>query len=76
MKKGVLKNFAIFSGKLQTCNLIKKRLQHRCLPLNIANFFLKNTYFEVHLLRCATSGGRWGGLPCPILKIEKCARFI
>ena len=24
MKKSVLKNFAIFTGKLQTCNFIKK----------------------------------------------------
>ena len=23
---------------LKTCNLIKKRLQHSCVPLNIANF--------------------------------------
>ena len=26
MKKAVLKNFAIFCGKLQACNFIKKRL--------------------------------------------------
>ena len=31
MKKAVLKNFAIFTGKFQACNLIKKRLQHRSL---------------------------------------------
>ena len=28
----------------QHCNFTKKRLQHRCFPVNIANF--KNTYFE------------------------------
>ena len=38
MKKAFLKNFGIFTGKLQTCNLIKKRLRHRCFPLNIAKF--------------------------------------
>ena len=38
MKKGVLKNFAIFTGKLQVRNFIKNRLQHRCFPLNIAKF--------------------------------------
>ena len=38
MKKVVLKNFTIFIGKLQTGNFIKKRLQHRCFPLNIAKF--------------------------------------
>ena len=32
----VLKNFAIFTGKLQDCNFIKNRLQHRCFLLNIA----------------------------------------
>ena len=47
-KKCVLKNFANFTGKhmfkslfkkvagLQACMFIKKRLQHRCFPVNIA----------------------------------------
>ena len=75
-KTGVLKNFAIFTGKklwwsfflitlqasvakhtlkilqceyrkifkiclvLEVCNFIKKRLQHRCFPVNIAKFSL------------------------------------
>ena len=38
MKKAFLKNFGIFTGKLQTCNLIKKRLRHNCFPLNTAKF--------------------------------------
>ena len=49
-KTGVLKNFAIFTRKhlcwslflilvLQPCNYIKKQLQHRCFPLNIAEFW-------------------------------------
>ena len=46
---GVLENFTIFTGKKpvleslfnkvtgpKTCNFIKKRLQHRCFPVNIA----------------------------------------
>ena len=33
MKKTVLKNFAIFTGKMQACNFIKNRPQHRCFPL-------------------------------------------
>ena len=52
-KKGVLKNFANFTGKhrcqslfekvaglqaCQTCNFIKKRLQHRCFPMKLAKF--------------------------------------
>ena len=37
-KKLFLENFAIFIGKLQACNFIKKRLQHRCYPLNITKF--------------------------------------
>ena len=45
--KTLLLNFAIFTGKhlywnlflvrLQACNFIEKRLQHRCFPVNIAN---------------------------------------
>ena len=38
MKKAVLKNFAIFSGKLQPCNFIKNTLQQRCFLLNIVKF--------------------------------------
>ena len=38
MKNVVLKDFAIFTGKLQICNFIKKRLQRSCFPLNIAKF--------------------------------------
>ena len=43
-KKAVLKNFAIFTWKrplyesLKTCDFIKKRLQHRTFPKNIAQF--------------------------------------
>ena len=29
--------------KLQACNFIKKRLKHRCLPVNFAKLF-KNTW--------------------------------
>ena len=37
---GVLKGFAISSAKhLKACNFIKKRLQHRYFPVNIAKFF-------------------------------------
>ena len=59
-KIGVLKNFAIFTGKqrrsslccnkvagLRLANLFKKRLWHRCFPVNFAKFlrttFLQNT---------------------------------
>ena len=59
-KKAVLKNLAIFAEKtplfeslfdkvvdLQACDFIKKRLQHRCFPVNIATFLrtpiLKNS---------------------------------
>ena len=34
---------------LKTCNLVKKRLQYRCLPVNIAKFLRTPTYFEKHL---------------------------
>ena len=48
IKKAILENFAIctekhlslslFLIKLQVCNFIKKRLQHKCFPVNIAEF--------------------------------------
>ena len=50
-KKDALSNFAIFTGKhLKACNFIKKRLQHKRFPVNIA----KN-YFEEHLRRAASA---------------------
>ena len=39
---------------LKTNSFVKKRLQHRCFPLNIARFF-NNSFFKKHL-RKATSG--------------------
>ena len=61
VKKGVLKNFAKFTGKhlcsslflnkvagLRPVTLFKKRLWHRCFPVNFAKFLgtplLQNTY--------------------------------
>ena len=61
MKKGVLRNFTKFTGKhlcqslffnnvagLRPATLLKKRLWHRCFPVNFAKFlrtpFLQNTY--------------------------------
>ena len=46
-KKGVLKNFAKFN---QACNFIKKRLWHRCFPVNFTKF-LRTTFFTEHLWR-------------------------
>ena len=60
MKKGVLRNFAKFTGKhlcqspffnkvasLTPATLLKKRLWHRCFPVNFGKFlrtpFLQNT---------------------------------
>ena len=50
-KKGVLRNFTKFTGKrlcqslifnkvagLRPANLVKKRIQHRCSPVNFAKF--------------------------------------
>ena len=60
-KKGVLENFAIFTGKhsywslflikLQAwrpATLLKKRLQYRCFPVNIPKF-LRTAFFIEHL---------------------------
>ena len=60
MQKGVLKNFTKFTGKnlcqslffnevagLRPVTILKKRLWHRCLPVNFLKFprtpFLRNT---------------------------------
>ena len=56
MKKAVLKNFAIFTGKLQTCNCIKKRLQH--------NYYLTSEYWELFKNTCfQTSANGWINKP-------------
>ena len=61
LKKALLKNFAIFTGKQQRRGLyliklkksdykkifLKKRHEHRCFPVNIEKFL--RTYFEKHL---------------------------
>ena len=54
LKIGVLKKFANFIGKhlclsrLKACNFIKKKLQHKCFPVDILKFLrtpiLKNIY--------------------------------
>ena len=45
--KGVLRNFAKFRKDLRPATLLKKRLWHRCFPVNFAKFlrtpFLQNT---------------------------------
>ena len=55
-KIGALENFTIFTGKylsrglflikLQACNLIKKRSQHRCFPVNIEKFSRTPIFIE------------------------------
>ena len=49
-KIGILKNFAILTGKCQrpVATLLKKRLQCRCFPVNIAKFLRTvRTYFFI-----------------------------
>ena len=58
---GVLKGFAIFTGKylcwslflivagLKACDFLKKKLQYRCFPENIAKKNFKNSFFIEHL---------------------------
>ena len=74
IKKTVVKNFAIFTGKylcqslfnkvagLHACNFIKKRHQRRGFPVNIAKF-LGTPIIEKHL-QTATS-------PCLLETIGK-----
>ena len=60
-KKGVLRNFAKFTGKhlcqglffnivagLRPATLLKKRLWHRCFPVNFAKF-LRTPFLTEHL---------------------------
>ena len=52
-KKGVLRNFAKFTGKhlcqsLRPATLLKKRLWHRCFPVNFVKF-LRTPFFTEHL---------------------------
>ena len=61
-KIGVIKNFAIFTGKhvlkslfnklracnCQACNFIKKRIKRRCFSVNLAKFF-RAAFFVEHL---------------------------
>ena len=65
IKRGVLRNFTKFTGKYlcqsarvpfsraQACNLLKKRLWHRCFPVNFEKFlrtsFLQSTSGRVLL---------------------------
>ena len=45
ISKAVLKDFLLFSRKHLCMSLfLIKRLQHKCFPVNIANFFLQNTF--------------------------------
>ena len=53
-KIDVLKNLAIFTGKLKACNFIKKRFPHKCFPLNISEFLRKTILIEHPLV--AASG--------------------
>ena len=71
MKKGVLRNFTKFTGKhlcqsllfnkvagLRPATLLKKRLWHRCFPVNFAKFlrtpFLQNTSGRLLLNKLVT----------------------
>ena len=53
-KRVVFRNFAKFTGKhLMSATLLKKRLWHRCFPVNFAKFlripFLQKTYWRLLL---------------------------
>ena len=61
-KIGVLRKFAIFTGKhlhssfnetagLKTRSIIEKRLKHRCLHVNIAKY-LRTAFYIEHLWGC------------------------
>ena len=75
VKKGALRNFAKFTGKqlcqslffnkvagLRPATLLKKRLWHRCFPVNFAKF-LRTPFLVEHL--------RWLLLIIPMRKASK-----
>ena len=73
-KIGVLENFAIFTGKYLCWSLLliklqvfKKRLQHRCIPVNIAKF-LRATFSDVSKTHQANKGHRTSGEDSQIFK--------
>ena len=46
-KEDVLRKFSVFTGKhLQACNFIKKRLKHKCFPVNIVKLIVKLIYSQ------------------------------
>ena len=58
VKKGVLKNFAKFTGKhlcwslqhnLKPATLLQKSLQHRCFPMNFTKKLLETSFFNENL---------------------------
>ena len=57
MKKAVLKNFAIFVGKLQSCNFIKKTPTNFFTPTLVFSSeyceIFKSIYLEEHLITAA-----------------------
>ena len=54
-KIGVLEKFKNFTGKyLQACNLIKKRLQHRCFPVKFAKF-LRTLFYRTPQVASSTN---------------------
>ena len=79
-RKGALRNFSKFTGKhlcqslyfnkvsgLRAETLLKKRLWHRCFPVNFAKFlripFLKNTSGRLLLNTLFASDYRWLKFP-------------
>ena len=61
IKKALLKNIAIFTGKhlcwslflikledLRACNFIKERLHHRCFPVDIVKFLRTSILKNIH----------------------------
>ena len=55
MKTSLLESVFSKAAGLQTCNIIKKRLQHRCFPVNIGKFLRipisKNIYANDYFCR-------------------------
>ena len=83
-KKGVLKNFAEFTGKqlcqslffnkvagLRCATLLKKKLWYRCFPVNFAKFF-RTSFFTEHLRVTASEDAKSALMIC---YKEMCDKF-
>ena len=58
-KTPVLKSLFNKVAALKACNFIKKRLQHKCFPVNIAKFFKNSLFYRKPLVAASKQHSPW-----------------